>query len=73
MLKNGLLGHGPYQKRRQKTFQGGQRKKDRKIAKTTQNSTFKPLSTVFLPVRKSRGVLPPAADAHGPYPIYCAS
>jgi len=28
---------------------GGQRKKDRKIAKKAENSTFKPLSTIFVP------------------------
>jgi len=54
-------------------FQGEkrQRRKDRKIAKkkTPKNSTFKPLSTIFVPCMKIRGAgtapLPPSADAHG--------
>jgi len=48
------------QGRRQKNFHGGNGKKDRKIAKTTENSTIKPLS--------GGGQWPPlpsAADAHG--------
>jgi len=56
--------------RRQKIFQGwgGQRKKDRKIAKKAENSTFKHLLTIFVPCLKiqgGHGPLPPAADAHG--------
>jgi len=44
-----------------------QRKKDRKIAKKAENSTFKPLSTIFVPcwkIQGGHGPPFPAADAH---------
>jgi len=43
-------------------------KKDRKIAKTPKNSTFKSLSTIFVQCMKTQGghdPLSPNADAHG--------
>jgi len=36
-------------------LQGGQRKKDRKIAKKAENGTIKPLCTMFVPCLKIQG------------------
>jgi len=52
-------------------FQGGgeaTEKKYRKLAKNTENSTFKPLSTIFvacMKIQRSHAPLPSAAVAHG--------